>query len=85
MLNSAFTNDQAALLGERLSAQPGDLSSRVRSALSLVTQREPAEADLRTANRLIERLRSEAGLSEQQALDRVALMALNLNEFIYLD
>jgi len=85
MLNSTFINEQAALLGGRIDAQPGDLHSRVRTTLSLVTQREPSEGDVRTATRLVERLHSEAGLEERQALDRVALMALNLNEFIYLD
>jgi hypothetical protein len=31
------------------------------------------------------RLQSEGRLDERQALDKLALLALNLNEFVYLD
>ena len=85
MLNSAFTNDQATLLGNRLRAQPGELTAKVRTALSLVSQHEPDPAELRTAAELVKRLESEGGLDEAKALDRLALMAINLNEFLYLD
>jgi hypothetical protein len=30
-------------------------------------------------------MRSKGGLSEEVALERFALLALNLNEFVYLD
>ena len=33
----------------------------------------------------MESLKSEVGLDEKTALDRFALLALNLNELIYLD
>jgi len=30
-------------------------------------------------------MKDQFGLSEEEALDRFALLALNLNEFVYLD
>ncbi|RFC44238.1 MAG: Protein of unknown function DUF1553/DUF1549/Planctomycete cytochrome C [Verrucomicrobia bacterium] len=85
MLNSGFTNQQAALLGERLWREEPDLESRVRSALRLVTQREPEAKDERIATELVRRLQSVGSLDERAALDHLALLALNLNEFVHLD
>ena len=33
----------------------------------------------------LEKLKKDSGLNDEEALDRFALLALNLNEFIYLD
>jgi hypothetical protein len=85
MLNSGFANEQARALAARLRGQSGDLLSKARSALCLVTQHEPDSAEVRTAAELLKRLQTEAGLDEAKALDRLALMAINLNEFLYLD
>lgn len=85
MLNSGFTNEQAALLAERLWREQADTSGRVRAVLRLVTQREPGPEDERIATALMGRLQSEGGLDERQALSKLALLALNLNEFVYLD
>jgi hypothetical protein len=51
----------------------------------LVTQHEPTEPELRTALQMVNRLQQEHGLNEAQSLDRLALLAINLNEFLYLD
>ena len=85
MLNSKFVNDQAAELADRLRSIGGDDRTRVREALRLVTQREPAKRELEQCLSLLQRLRDEAGLDSEMALDRLALLALNLNEFMYLD
>jgi mono/diheme cytochrome c family protein len=85
MLNSSFTNDQAKIMGDKLRAIPGDLPAKVRRALALVTQHEPTEPELRTALQMVNRLQQEHGLNEAQSLDRLALLAINLNEFLYLD
>jgi len=34
---------------------------------------------------MIKNMKDQFGLSEEEALDRFALLALNLNEFVYLD
>ncbi len=85
MLNSKFVNDHAKLLGQRLREMDGEIGDKVTRALQLVTQREPDAQDVQQCVELYEKLQSDAGVSESDALDRVALLALNLNEFIYLD
>ena len=47
--------------------------------------RNPSEKEVGAALKMVEDIRSSANLSEKDALDRFALLALNLNEFIYLD
>ena len=86
MLNSKFVNDQASVFAERLRAGSGNtLEERVRTGLRLVTQREPLDDEVAHCVSLVGRLQSEQGLSEEQAMERFALVALNLNEFVYLD
>jgi len=85
MLNSEFTNLQAVTLAKRLRAEGKTPEEQVRLGLRLSTQREPDAAQVTESLSLIDRLQKDAGLSAEAALDRFALMALNLNEFIYLD
>lgn len=86
MLNSAFVNDQARVFAERLLREGGaDDRSRVVYALGLVTQRVPLPDEIDHCLGFLKRLRTEAGLDDHAALERFALLALNLNEFIYLD
>jgi len=86
MLNSAFVNDHARRFAERLRREaPGDVRAQVRRALSLVTQRDPTTTEIDRGLDLIDRLQADDGMTADQALDAFCLMALNLNEFIYLD
>ena len=86
MLNSAFVNEQAVAFAERLS-QGGAVTARekVTRGLELTLQRSPTPEEIAECLELIDRLRSEHGLDDQAALQRFALLALNLNEFVYLD
>jgi hypothetical protein len=86
MLNSKLVNDQAVVFAEMLRAgSEDDLRSRIHRGLALVTQRNPEEAEVEHCVELVERLQSERGLTEEQAMERFALVAMNLNEFMYLD
>ena len=85
MLNSKFVNDHANILGERIRGLDGDVESKIRAALQLVTQREPSQEEVARCLDLYQRFQGEAGLNADEALNRVALLALNLNEFMYLD
>ncbi len=85
MLNSRFVNERAASLSERVGGGADSVEARIASALELVTQRAPDGVEIEECLDLYRRLREEAGLDERQAMDRIALLALNLNEFIYLD
>ncbi|MEQ8787744.1 MAG: PSD1 and planctomycete cytochrome C domain-containing protein [Pirellulaceae bacterium] len=86
MLNSELVNEQAKVFADYLKEHAaGDPRAQVALALRRVTQRAPLEADIDRGVDLIERLKQQHGASDDVALQQFCLMALNLNEFIYLD
>lgn len=86
MLNGKFINDQASILADRLLREvPDDRNEQVALAIQLTTSRDATDSEVRDGVVLIESLQSEHGLSDREALDMFCLMALNLNEFVYLD
>jgi hypothetical protein len=86
LLNSDFMDRQSELFAERLRKEAGsDLTAQIRRGLQLVLQRAPQEKEVTLCRQTCEKLKAELHLSEQTALQRFALIALNLNEFIYLD
>jgi hypothetical protein len=77
---------QSKLFAERLRKEAGDEArAQIRRGLQLVLQRPPREAEVALCLKTCEQLKSELNLPDQTALQRFALIALNLNEFIYLD
>ena len=62
-----------------------DVEQRVRLALTRVLQRTPTETEIASGTRLIEKLQTVDDLSPEKSLQYFCLVALNLNEFIYLD
>jgi hypothetical protein len=86
MLNSAFMEEHASLLATRLSKEAApDAESAIRRGLKLTLQREPQDSEVLTLKKTHIAFMRETGLSEEEALRRVALLLLNLNEFIYLE
>ena len=85
LLNSKFVNDQASDLAKRLRADSSDPAGQVRRGLTLATGRAPAADEVQSCVDFMKRLEAENGLTPEQSLERFALIALNLNEFIYLD
>jgi len=86
MINGDFLNQQAELLAARLTREAGESSTqRVTLALRLITARVPSGEEVARGTRLIERLQDQHGIEPAQALKAFCLVALNLNEFIYLD
>ena len=86
MLNSEFMNEEAQRLADRLRREVGDDPRRqVERALRLVTGRTPGEKEVARGMELIERLASEDGATPDRALRYFCLVALNLNEFVYVD
>jgi hypothetical protein len=85
MLNGEFTNEQAGAFAERLRREAGDLESQVRRAIRLTTGREPADAEVRKDVAFIQELRTKGKLSDTEALRQYCLLAINANEFVYLD
>jgi hypothetical protein len=86
MLNGDFLNHQAALFVERLRREAGDNKvEQVRQALRLVATRQPSEAEVQRGVHLLDSLKTEDGIAPDLALRYFCLLALNLNEFVYLD
>ncbi|MCB1237352.1 MAG: PSD1 domain-containing protein, partial [Verrucomicrobiae bacterium] len=85
MLNSEFVNRQARVFAEHLRQGAGAPEARVREALERTLQRPATDPEIAECLALMKRLQTENGLDEDAAFDRVALLALNLNEFLFLD
>jgi mono/diheme cytochrome c family protein len=86
LLNSEFLNRQAGVFAARLRKEAGDdLQKQIRLGLYLVTSREPTSAEIKRGLRLVESLKVEEQATEEVALKYFCLMALNLNEMVYLD
>ncbi len=85
MINSEFLNRQAKVFAEYLqSMAPDDLRMQIKSAIYRVTQRPPTEKEIARGLEFIETMKADE-LDQQQALQHFCLVALNLNEFLYLD
>lgn len=86
MLNGRFFNDQAIAFADRMRWEGGvTVKERVQYGLRLVLCREPEPSEIQKALSLIQELQQEDGVSSDVALNRFALLALNLNEFIFID
>lgn len=85
LLNSAFVNDQARVLASRMRESGEDLRNQIATGLRAVLQREAREDELDHLVAFHGELRKKSGLSPEAALERIALLSLNLNEFLYLD
>jgi len=84
MLNSRFMLKQAAVFAE-VAGKHESTNEQVYAILMRVTQRQPTDPEIQDGVALIARLQAEEGFSEQKAMQYFCLVALNLNEFIYLD
>jgi mono/diheme cytochrome c family protein len=86
MMNSAWINQQAKVFADYLKSKAGDKpESQVTLALARVLQRKPTAAEVQRGVRLIQSLQNDEKLSADAALTSFGVVALNLNEFIYLD
>ena len=86
LINSTFLNHQAEVFATRLRREVGeDVREQVRRALYLVTSRPPTKAEVKHGVNLLESLRVQDHATPEVALNYFCLMALNLNEMVYLD
>jgi cytochrome c553 len=86
MLNSSLLHEQAGRLAGRLRQECGtDVEKQVRRALYLATQRPAEASEVRRGIELIEAYRAAGGTASERALEYFCLLALNLNEFVYVD
>jgi hypothetical protein len=85
-LNSEFLNQEAEKLAQRLKREAGeDVHKQVALGLRLVTCRAPTEAEVNRGVELIEAMAKKDGATPDVALKYFCLLALNLNEFVYVD
>jgi hypothetical protein len=86
MLNGKFMNDSAKSFANRLRAEAGkEPNKQVEHALKLVFSRSPDKIEINAGVEMMKNMKNKFSLSEEEALNRFALLALNLNEFVYLD
>jgi mono/diheme cytochrome c family protein len=86
MLNGEFLNAQAQIFAADLRRKAGeDPKEQVRLALRRVTQREPSAREVERGAEFLDRMRETHRLPADAALRSFCLLALNLNEFIYLN
>jgi hypothetical protein len=86
MINSKFVNDQAKVFAAFARKQAGaDPAAQVRLVLRRVLQREPEAKEVERGVKFLEAMRAEDHLDDAGALRCFCLLALNLNEFMYLD
>ncbi len=85
-LNGEFMNRQARVLAGFVREEGGgDPAVQVRLALHRVLQRPPTGTEVARGVDLMESLRQNHRTDRDKALELFCLVALNLNEFIYLD
>ena len=86
LINSDFANEQAAIFARDLRREAGtDISACVRIALTRVMQRTPTEPEIVRGRKFLEDNIQHEKVSADEALRRFCLLAINLNEFVYLD
>ena len=86
LMNSDFTNSQAAVLMKRIAKEAGnDDAAQIKLALNLALCRQPQKAEVERGQKFIASLQSELKASHEEAMKQFCLLVLNLNEFFYLD
>jgi hypothetical protein len=86
MLNSEFLNSQAAVFAKHATAQVGgDPAAQVTFVLRRVLQREPTKAEFDRGLNFLTTTQQADTASPGEALRQFCLLALNLNEFVYLE
>lgn len=85
MLNSNFVNEQAEIFAASIKEQAGDdTAKQIALALQRVTQRQPSTEEINRGLELIKTLK-ESDVGDADAMKYFCLVALNLNEFVFLD
>jgi mono/diheme cytochrome c family protein len=86
LLNGEFLNQQAAAFAADARRAAGDdPAAQVRLVLRRVTQRSPTPAEVARGVDFMARLRDAHRLDAAESLRGLCLLALNLDEFLYLD
>ena len=86
MLNGSFLHEEAQVFADYLRATADDdPAEQVRLCLRRTLQREATEVEVRRGLDFLAAAQGDHGLTPERALKYFCLVALNLNEFVYLD
>ena len=86
MMNGTYAREQAENLKQLIEEQDTDsVAAQLAFGLRRVLQRDPTEQEIARGVRMIENLQNQDGMSPDAALHAFCVVALNLNEFMYLD
>ena len=86
LLNSEFVNKQAEILAKRVESEnAANLQTKVWLVLNKVTARTPDNDEVDQGLAFIEEMKAKHGATDQRAFELFCLLALNLNEFMYID
>ncbi len=86
LINSTFANEQATLFAQGLRREAGtNIAACIRAGLTRVLQRQPTEREIARGVKFVEDNIQQEKISADEALRRFCLLAINLNEFVYLD
>jgi hypothetical protein len=86
MLNSTFLNEQAGAFAKLAKGQAGDdPAAQVRFVLQRALQREPSTAEIDRGVKFLDQTRQADKASADEALRLYCLLALNLNEFVFVE
>ncbi|MEQ8847761.1 PSD1 and planctomycete cytochrome C domain-containing protein [Botrimarina sp.] len=86
LMHGGFLQEQSAALADRVRREgPDDLQGRVEHALGLVLQRPADSATVSDSLQLIGAYQAKHNLSAEAAFDQFCLMAMSLNEFVFVD
>ena len=85
LLNGELINQAAADLAHRLRETAKEPEGQVREAFRIALCREPDVIEVQAGLAMIQDMKKVSGVTDEQALERFALLTLNLNEFVFLD
>ena len=87
LLNSEFAKEQASAFAELLLKDTGATNETIcRAAFRRALARDPVAKEIAVLSELLRRFSDEStGGSRRAAVEQLARLILNLNEFIYID
>jgi len=86
MINGEFAHEQAKIFAEDVRKKAGDdATAQVKLILRRVTQREATAKEVDRGLKFLATMQEAHKQSRDEALKSFCLLALNLNEFVYLD
>ena len=85
LLNSKFSNDKAAQFAERLRKASDKPREQIILATRTALNRDPTESEIKDFTEMLADMKTLPDIDDKKALDRLCLLFLNLNEFLFVD